>query len=179
MIPGPPPVMTASSRSASSAADLDGGGVVRMVGCDAGRAEDGDGGADARERVEAVHELAEDAQGAPGVGVHERGVGLALQEAGIGGTHALGPGPVGAHPAVPWSGHARLASSSGRRGEPRRVRSRARHDACASAPRTHAWSVDRLLVDDCPLGVDGDDGRARAVRDRARREGEDRPASVR
>ena len=55
--------------------------------------------ADARERVEAVDELAHDAQHAPGVGVDEARVLLALQQALVGRAHALLGRPLGAHAA--------------------------------------------------------------------------------
>src|SRR3954467_12876852 len=83
MMPGPPPVMTAKPASASrrpvsrAAADigadsggagagkraavLAGGGVHRVGLRRAGRAEDGHGGADLGQRIEAGDELAHDA----------------------------------------------------------------------------------------------------------------------
>ena len=80
--------------------------VVRMAGRCPGGAEDRDGGADGRERVEALHELREDPQGTPRVGVEELGAVRLLQEALVLGGAAgrmdqvrlLGPDD---HPAAP------------------------------------------------------------------------------
>ena len=95
MIPGPPPVITAKPRSAMPAPDLARGGVVRRVGLDARGAEHRHGQADPRQHVEAVDELAHDAQHAPGVGVDEARVLLPLEQALVGRAHALLGRPLG------------------------------------------------------------------------------------
>ena len=80
-------------------ADLPRSRVVGRVGLDARRPEDRHGQADAREHVEAVDELAHDAQHAPRIGVDEAGILLALQEPFVGRPHALLGRPLGGHAA--------------------------------------------------------------------------------
>jgi hypothetical protein len=66
MMPGPPPVITAKPASTSRRPSPP-PPVVPVVGRRARAAEDADGRADPRQRVEALHELAHDAEHAPRV----------------------------------------------------------------------------------------------------------------
>ena len=78
-----------------ASADLPRRDVVRGVLGDARGSEDRDGHAHAREHVEAVDELAHDAQHAPRIGVDEPRILLALEQALVGLPHALFRRPLG------------------------------------------------------------------------------------